>query len=776
MANIKFTAREEPFIRSLNKMSGAVGTLAGTINTKLVRSYQDADKLQRQLDRGLGRWADGIKATGTALTFGLTAPLLAMGGASLKAFGDVEALRMGLEAIEGSAEAAGNSFERIRELAKLPGLGFYQAAQGYTNLRALGFGAEFAEKTLSNLGNALALGGKGKMEFTNVINQFTQMSSKSKVMMEDLKPILNAAPTIATAVKKLYGTISAGEISKDLNSQGKTPVDFVADLVEELGKLPKAGTGVKNSLENLQDNLKMTAAGFGEIIDKSANAKGIIDGFGEATLAASDYLKGLSPATQDVVVALAGLAVAIGPVMVGVGFLVKAGLPLLTTGFGALLNPIVLVTAAVAALGLVYFQHTQKVKELAEATRTVTEIETAAYASRDTQMVQVKLLTRALNDENTSHEDKKKALDELKGISPQYFGNLDIEKIKTDDVNLAVRDYADSLYYLAKMKELTTQKMNITNLIGQLIEDPEGQLTWLEKLQNLSAGIASGGIISSEGLNKNLANDKLIALSNTLKSVNEQMDALSRKMLSLGVSSGVSSGGPTDPDPDPDPDPVAGPDLSPQNIGIEGINRRAATVRIIKELSYAELQAMDLAQEAFEDGIAAMNKAKEAAILASLNNNLNSIGIDFIGDTFESLFSSEGMEKGMKTMLHSLGSALQQVAKQFLMAEYAIKFMKATFGAGPWGALAAIAAGGVIKGLANNIKVPALAQGGITMGPQLALIGDNASGKEAVIPFERMPEFLNMVNSKSGGNVFISDSVIKGQDIVTSYNRAKSNN
>ena len=372
---------------------------------------------------------------------------------------------------------------------------------------------------------------------------------------------------------------------------------------------------------------------------------------------------------------------------------------------------------------------------------------------------------------------EKKALNELQGISPQYFGNLDIEKLKTEGVNSSVRAYADSLYYLAKMKELTAQKMNATNLIGQLIEDPEGQLSWWEKMQAYAADVASGGTISGSGIKKNMANEKLIELSKTLRVANDEIDALLRKMAILGVGTPTAPTAPKATTPTTATAPKGGGyDLSPQNIGIEGINRRAATVRVIEELSYAEMQAIDSAQQKFTDGIAAMNEAKEAAVMASFTSNISSVGIDFLGDTFENLFSSEGMEKGMKTMLHSLGGALQQVGRQFLIAEQALSVMKKTFGLGPWGAIAAIAAGGLIKGLANGIKIPALAQGGITMGPQLAMIGDNASGKEAVIPFERMPEFLNMVNSKGGGNVFIANTVIKGQDLVTSFKRASNNN
>ena len=50
----------------------------------------------------------------------------------------------------------------------------------------------------------------------------------------------------------------------------------------------------------------------------------------------------------------------------------------------------------------------------------------------------------------------------------------------------------------------------------------------------------------------------------------------------------------------------------------------------------------------------------------------------------------------------------------------------------------------------NEFRIPALAQGGITLGPTLAMIGDNRSGREAVIPLERMGEFIDAVDAKRG--------------------------
>jgi hypothetical protein len=94
-------------------------------------------------------------------------------------------------------------------------------------------------------------------------------------------------------------------------------------------------------------------------------------------------------------------------------------------------------------------------------------------------------------------------------------------------------------------------------------------------------------------------------------------------------------------------------------------------------------------------------------------------------------------------------------------------------GSGPAAAIvlpALIAAGmGLIKSLFTNLV--GLATGGLTTGPMLAMIGDNPSGKEAVIPFERMGEFLDMAGANQPSNVTVTGR-ISGRDIMLSNERS----
>ena len=61
-------------------------------------------------------------------------------------------------------------------------------------------------------------------------------------------------------------------------------------------------------------------------------------------------------------------------------------------------------------------------------------------------------------------------------------------------------------------------------------------------------------------------------------------------------------------------------------------------------------------------------------------------------------------------------------------------------------------------------------------GPQLSLLGDNASGKEAVIPFERMAEFARraMGGDAADGSVNVHGR-IDGRDLILVQERGARN-
>jgi len=77
---------------------------------------------------------------------------------------------------------------------------------------------------------------------------------------------------------------------------------------------------------------------------------------------------------------------------------------------------------------------------------------------------------------------------------------------------------------------------------------------------------------------------------------------------------------------------------------------------------------------------------------------------------------------------------------------------------------------GIHLNLIPNVKIPRLATGGITLGPQLAMIGDNPGGREAVIPLND-PKARDLLGGSSGPVRLHPDDIDKLADAIARKNR-----
>lgn len=189
-----------------------------------------------------GSVATGI---GVAITAAFGGTAYAASQASMRS----ESLRLGLEAVSGSAEEAERQILQLREVAKLPGLGFPEAVQGSVNLQAARFSADLANRSLAAFGNALATVGKGRNELQGVILALTQMSAKGKISAEEINQIAERVPQIRKVMEQAFGT-SNTEVLQKMNLDVNT---FVEGVVAELEKLPKMGETSANTMENFGD-------------------------------------------------------------------------------------------------------------------------------------------------------------------------------------------------------------------------------------------------------------------------------------------------------------------------------------------------------------------------------------------------------------------------------------------------------------------------------------------------------------------------------------------
>lgn len=187
-----------------------------------------------------------------------------------EATAEMDSLKRGLTAVMGSSSAAAAEMERLKEVAKLPGLGYQEAIRMSTSLQAAGMSAGMARNAMMAFGNALATVGKGKADLDGVGLALSQIMSKGKVSAEEINQIAERVPQIRVAMESAFGTASTEMIQK----MGMTSGQFIRGVTDELGKLEKVTGGLRNGTENLSDawfQFKATLGGTGSIFSEIAN-------------------------------------------------------------------------------------------------------------------------------------------------------------------------------------------------------------------------------------------------------------------------------------------------------------------------------------------------------------------------------------------------------------------------------------------------------------------------------------------------------------------------
>jgi len=143
--------------------------------------------------------------------------------------------------------------------------------------------------------------------------------------------------------------------------------------------------------------------------------------------------------------------------------------------------------------------------------------------------------------------------------------------------------------------------------------------------------------------------------------------------------------------------------------------------------------------------------------------------VDWLGLAYDglSILSSE-LNKGIVTWAQfgqAAVRALVQVIGKLVQQAIAAAIANSALAAGPFGALAAAAAGVAIKGIMSSLLrgIPQFGDGGVVYGPTLALVGEK--GPEMITPLRDVP-------NKMGAHITATFK-IRNRDLVAAYDAGK---
>lgn len=722
--------------------------MANDINIRIGAKLDGLRKGIQQANRELTRFANFAENTGRELTTRLTLPIIGAGTAAIVSFAKFERLELSLKALAEEGENASDTMARLQKIAQLPGIGLEQAIKGAAQLRTVGFSALQAEAALEGLAKAVTLSGEGPEQLQSVVRQLTQMSSKGRILQEDLGVILENVPSIGIALQDAFGTTSAEAI----RNTGVSAQQFTAKIIKAIAaneKFQNVQGGVANELENFGLSVRLSLAELGRTIAETINLSELLRSVSGFINRATTAFKNLNPNIQKGIVYVAGFAAAVGPLVFGIGAAIKVATSFVGTlrlvgGTLTVLaaNPI---GAVVAAIGLVVVAFK------------------SAYDSSERFRATIKGVVAVII--NFAKTIKDALLAPFQAVGALLRGEFaEVENILQNALGFTAGETAGQAFARAYEAEIVRSRQ-AEQLSGRQVQTNTnvGGTNLDDIFSNLGGGSRGPvNVIDPIEVNKSIA---------LVKSLQEATTGLAGELAKPIDELGLQF------EALPSQISYAEESLLQYQERINQARDRSlafgASFDLLGEKISLTQQAVD---QAFADGFtsASENVQSLVAELEKLNRiETVTAGINALGGAIESM--AENGALSFKSFASAAISAITDVIgaliKQGVAAAVANAFKNPAGIIPPVGlALAGLAGAGasaLFKSLINTISPPKLAAGGI-IPPGFS--GDRfpalLNSGEAVIPINKL--FDQMQEMFGGGGNF----VLRGQDLVLAYDRA----
>ena len=759
-------------------------------------SYEFQQKT-KQVEKGLDGLSKKLTSIGKELSLKLTAPLVALGGVSLH-LADVQAKAEAKvqQALKTTNQAVGLNFKQLTDYAS--------QLQGKTI---------FGDEKILNDSTARLL------SFTNITGENFK---RTQALALDLATVLEM--DLGSASMQLGKALS--DPATKLSSLARAGIVFseeqtkVIKKMAETGEIAKAQSMILDELEKKFGGQAAEAAkvGLGPI-QQLKNAWGdFLEQIGAAIMPFAvkvagalttvvTALQSMSPEMRKVIVVVAGVVAAIGPLSLGVGGMIKI-LPLLATGLTALLSPVGLVVAALVALGAAFayarIQKQKMIDELAEK-KSLEELqkELEQNAAKQKQVADTTTKWRYIpygsagfggmsviggTFEKTPDSSKltplRKEQELLTAAIKKKEEALASEKKAQEESNRVAEEAQQQTEKLLKsMTNATSQQQQSTGLIGKLT----AQIDALEKKKLLPKSTVED--IAA-------ANAEIAKLKVQLTDLqNITLEKLNRKPLEPIVPSNMEIKMPEWKIKLPDLKPIA-TQMQQQMQAIheyvrEGIYGWADDTSsfLSENLMGTEQLVTDYTEALTAKGWKFSEALDHVAqtiryVTEGFENSVNQFLADGIAATAEALgqmiAGDLGFDGLLKAILKQFANFLKQIGTQLIQFGVMIIAFKSALKSVLWNPWAAIAIGaamvlaaGVMTSLINKNaekNVPKLAKGGLAYGPTYAMVGDNPNSSvdpEVIAPLSRLQAILPASGSAQNLQITLGGQLTaKGRDLV----------
>lgn len=448
-----------------------------SINIKFAADLAGFSSSMQNASRKIEKLGKQLQNVGAGLSIGVTAPFVAFSAIALKNWDKQEkAIAQVNAGLLTTGNAVGFTSKQLQQMASdLQNNSLFGDEEILQNATAqlLKFtniaGDQFKRTQLAALDLATRLDGDLKsasIQLGKALNDpvanLSALSKSGIQFSEDQKTTINTL--VKTNKLAEAQTLILDELQKQYGGSAEAAA--------------KAGLG---GFKQLQNSIGDVTEEFGAIIGKALLP------FVEKIKGLVVYFQNLSPETKKWIVILGGVAAAIGPILVALGFLMTTVVPGLITAFGFLsaklllvqgeflkltaiiaANPFGALAVAIAAIASYFVFFNKEADKTIAKQNLLASVNDEAAKSIANEKAKLEELLFIAKNENIQKSARLKAIQELNKISPEFLGNLTLETINTDAARIAVEKYNLELIKTAKTKAAQSKLQEIQSKLIDL--------------------------------------------------------------------------------------------------------------------------------------------------------------------------------------------------------------------------------------------------------------------------------------------------------------------
>lgn len=295
----------------------------GEISYKVSVDGKEAEKTINSLSKSSDGLSKKFMSFGKKMTIGVTAPLTALATAGVKYNATMESYLANLTTLlGGNQQEAQKLLDTLKEMANTTPYEATDLVKATQKMMAFGISADDSLKYLQMLGD-IAMGDANKMDSLTLA--FSQISASGRASMEDINqmidqgfnPLTVIAEKTGESMADLRDRVSAGQVSfEEIAGAFETATSKGGTFYQSMDKASQTTEGKISSLKDAFSSAlgSMTEALLPFVTDA-------VDGFTKI----ANWFSNLDSNGKKIVLTLAGIAMAIGPVTAGITKLIQTG-------------------------------------------------------------------------------------------------------------------------------------------------------------------------------------------------------------------------------------------------------------------------------------------------------------------------------------------------------------------------------------------------------------------------------------------------------------------